>query len=422
MKVEREVIKHYYNKEMPHYLYSVKINLCKYAKFTLKTSIFLCGFCVILCNVKAQQKSDVGGYVSLIPSLIYQHPADETWWQLLVHNRLNFGWQLADDWRIDVGVRNRFVVGSRAMIDPASMAADNGWADLSWNYFGMETECTTSLLNTAFDRFFLTFERDKWKLQLGRQRINWGQTFVWNPNDIFNTYSFFDFDYPERPGGDAFRGTYYHSETASSELAISVNRDGRITAAVQHLWNYKNTDYQLIAGEVTESDIVLGGAITSDFKGLNFRSEFSFFQPFRSNSNWKLPVSPTLSVSAGLDYTFSNSLTLQAEMLYNNADKSASGNGLMRLYAAPVSAKNLSVCDWNIFTQASCPLTPRLNIALSGMFFVDIKAYYAGLSLDCSIIENLDFSFIAQTFAMTGNSALGNTKFALGFARLKYSF
>ena len=34
----------------------------------------------------------------------------------------------------------------------------------------------------------------------GRQRINWGQTFVWNVNDVFNAYSYFDFDYKERPG------------------------------------------------------------------------------------------------------------------------------------------------------------------------------------------------------------------------------
>jgi hypothetical protein len=42
--------------------------------------------------------------------------------------------------------------------------------------------------------------------------------------------------------------------------------------------------------------------------------------------------------------------------------------------------------------------------------------------LDFSVIENLDFSFIAQYFSTFGNSKIGNMQMFLGFARLKYSF
>jgi hypothetical protein len=347
--------------------------------------------CLLFCcsSLVAQELS---GYVSGMPSIIVQNPDTETWWQMLVHNRLNFGWQMTGSLRVDAGMRNRIITGSKALLN--------------------------SKVSSTFDRLNITFEKNKWKLQAGRQRINWGQTFVWNPNDIFNTYSFFDFDYPERQGCDAFRTTYYHNETSSSELAASINNDHKITAAFLHRWNWKNVDFQVVTGEQTETDFILGGAITGDIKGLNFRTEMSYFHPIKNLAD----TSGIVAVSAGLDYIFSNSLMLQTEVLYNNISKSSSGNGLMGLYVAPFSAKKLSICEWNLFSQISYPLFPRLNCSWSGMYFVDIKSCYAGLSLDYSVIENLDFSFIAQFFSTFGKSNLGNMQVFLGFARLKYSF
>jgi hypothetical protein len=129
-----------------------------------------------------------------------------------------------------------------------------------------------------------------------------------------------------------------------------------------------------------------------------------------------------VAVSMGVDYLFSNSLMIQAEALYNNVNNNFSGNGLMGLYAAPLSAKYLSICDWNVFAQASYPLTPRLNTSLSGMYFVDIKACYAGLNMDYSLAENMDLSLIAQYFTTIGGSSIGNMQALFGFVRLKYSF
>jgi len=382
-----------------------------------KYILFLFAFIAISATAQ-DKKLSLSGYVSGMPSIIVLEGGD-VWWQALAHNRFNFDWQMGKYFRMDVGVRNRLITGSEIMLNPQSISHDAGWLDLSWNWADVETRRATSLLgNTSFDRLFFTFEKNKWKLQLGRQRINWGQTFVWNPNDIFNTYSFFDFDYPERPGCDAFRGTYFHNETSSSELAVSVNIHNKITAAFLHRWNWKNIDFQIIAGEQTESDIVIGGAITGDLKGLNLRTEMSYFHPLKHLTD----TSGIVVLSLGLDYVFSNSLMLQTEVLYNNTGKSSSGNGLMGLYAVPLSAKNLSICEWNLFSQVSYPLTPRLKSSLSGMYFIDIQSCYAGLSFDYSIIENLDFSLITQYFASFGESIIGKMHAFLGFARIKYSF
>ena len=52
-------------------------------------------------------------------------------------------------------------------------------------------------LHTMLDRAWIDYTRGKLQLRLGRQRINWGTNLVWNPNDVFNTFSYFDFDYEE---------------------------------------------------------------------------------------------------------------------------------------------------------------------------------------------------------------------------------
>jgi hypothetical protein len=327
-------------------------------------------------------------------STVAQYPGGEWMWENTLHNRLNAGWQWAEHWRIDAGMRNRYIAG---------------------NLREQKQE-----LHVDVDRLYLTFEKGKWNLQLGRQRVNWGQTLVWNPNDLFNTYSFFDFDYVERPGCDALRATCYHSPTSSTELAVSLNASRRTTAALLHRWNRNNFDYQVMGGLYAESDFVLGGAWSGDFEGINSRGEYSLFrslvEPPDGGNRW------VAAASVGVDYVFPSSLMLQAEVLYNNVSNAFSSAGLMGLYAAPLSAKNLSVCNWNLFGQASWPVTPRLTSSLSALYFVGIQSYYAGLSLDYSVAENLDFSFIAQYFASTEKAGLGNMRILLAFARVKYSF
>ena len=361
------------------------------------------------------QKIDFSGYISEMPSVIWlNQPKSTFYWQNLVHNRLNFSCGFAKYFLFDVSVRNRFTVGSGVMISPDEMSVDKGWIDLNQNIFLHNDGQTTYLMNIVFDRLNFTFEKGKWQLKLGRQRINWGQTFVWNPNDIFNTYSFFDFDYIERPGCDALRTTFFHNATASSELAVSVNNFSKITTAFMHHWNWKSFDFQVIAGEQTQNDIVLGGAFTGDVKGVNLRGEFSVFQPIK---NFKDTVT-TVAVAVGADYVFKNSLMLQTEILYNNVRKKNSTSGLMGLYSADLSAKTLSICDWNIFLQAQYPLTPRINGSFSTMYFVDVNSFYTGFTLDFSLIENLNFSLIAQYFSAPKDKM----HIVFGFARMKYSF
>ncbi|MDR1864369.1 MAG: hypothetical protein LBR08_02240 [Bacteroidales bacterium] len=379
--------------------------------FTLCCSLFAAG-----AFAQSSGSWEASGYVSDMASGVMLHPDSAWMWENVVHHRLNLGWQANEHWRVDAGMRNRLIVGDMAKQAgyAESIGADRGWMDLSWN----PAHGNGTILNATVDRLLVTFEKGRWNLQLGRQRINWGQTLVWNPNDIFNTYSFFDVDYVERPGCDAFRGTYYHSETASTELAVSPDGSGKVTAAMLHRWNRKNFDYQLAAGVYAQSDLMLGGALSGDWHGLNLRGELSYFRSIENFAD----ADGVVAAAVGIDYVFANSLMLQTEALYNNVGNEAASQGLSGLYAAPLSAKRLSVCKRSIFGQASYPVTPRLTSAASAMYFVEIRSFYAGLSFDCSVIENLDCSFISQYFAGAGRANPGNMQAWLGFIRVKYSF
>ena len=376
-------------------------------------------FLFIFFNQVFATKPGLSGYVTEMPSVFWlNQPQSTLWWQNLVHNRLDFTWQIDKNFSFNAGLRNRFIAGSSALIDFKSMNFDKGIMDLTFNTIASTNGSVSSVLNHTFDRLNVVFEKNKWQFILGRQRINWGQTLVWNPNDIFNTYSFFDFDYPERPGCDAFRGTYFHTPTSSTELAVSVNHYNKVTAAAMHRWNVKNFDFQILGGMLETSDVLVGGAVTTDIKGLNIRGEFSIFHPFKNFAD----TITTAAVSVGFDYMFSNSLMLQTEILYNNVSSSNINNGLISLYSAPLSAKNLSVCNWNWFAQVSYPITPLLNGSLSAMYFIDMKGFYTGFSLDYSLAENLDLSAIAQYFFMKEPLLPSNVNMLLGFIRLKYSF
>ena len=79
-----------------------------------------------------------------------------------------------------------------------------------------------------------------------RQRVNWSQTLIFNPNDIFNGYSFFDFDYPEKAGSDAVRLYYYPSVVSVIEVAAKLNRFGQLSAAALHRFNVSGWGVQVL--------------------------------------------------------------------------------------------------------------------------------------------------------------------------------
>ena len=385
--------------------------------------VLFCGALTHQATAQNHSKPEVWGYVSDMVSGITQNVTDDWHWQNTIHNRLNFNWQPGEYWYIDASMRNRMFFG--AFLEYSfyrdGYAEDYGIADLSWNL----VDDNDAVLNVSFDRLAVTFEKNKWSLKLGRQRINWGQTFVWYPNDLFNSYSFFDFDYIERPGCDAFRCTYYHNETSFSELVVSADKDYDITAALLHHGTIKGFDYQVMAGIQSSDELVAGGAWTGDIKGYNLRGEFAYHQPLEEFFDSR----GFFEISVGADHLFNigeKSLMAQCEVMWNNKKSLFDLDNILEVldfYNSSSSANIMSVMNkWNCVGMVSYPATERLSLSASGMYMSGLKGAYGGLTVSYSLGNNMDFSFISQYFSNNHELLTMNIHAWFGFARLKFSF
>lgn len=367
-----------------------------------------------LSHSREGKKITINGYLTTMQTVMFDSLSGPFLNENLIHNRINLKTYLSNHLTFSAEVRNRLFTGD--MVELGSfysdiIGSDNGAADMSWNVINKQS----LLLNTTIDRLWLELNYEKLQVTLGRQRINWGQTFVWNPNDIFNAYSFFDFDYMERPGSDAVRIEYFPSPSSALELAAKIDGENDITAAGLYrfsLWSY---DIQFLAGFVNSEDIVIGAGWSGAIGSVSFRGEGSWFQPYEDFPK----NSGTILITAGGEKIFKDNSMAQIQLMYcNNPPDLVSFNNLY--YSGNLSAKDLAFSKFTAFGQFTWAATPLLNISLSAMWFPDLKGYYAGPSLEYSVAENLGFSLILQHFDSVINGEDRNIN--LGFLRLKYNF
>jgi hypothetical protein len=331
----------------------------------------------------------------------------------LLHNRLNFKGYINENLTFSAEFRNRLFTGDMVRFGdlyPEMIGADPGFVDMSWNIF----EKQSFLLNTTIDRLWFDMHFNKLQVTIGRQRINWGQTFVWNPNDIFNAYSFFDFDYIERPGSDAVRLQLFPSSSSAAELAVKVDNENDITAAGLFRFNKWGYDIQFLAGYVNSEDVVIGAGWSGAIGSASFRGEGSWFQPWEEFPN----SLGTILITSGIDKIFKDNSMAQLQVMYCNNPLEL--NNFDSFYSGNLSSRDLAFSRFSAFGQFTWAANPLLNLTLSGMWFPDLDGYFAGPSLDYSLAENIDFSLIWQHF----NSMMGGERrqINLGFLRLKYSF
>lgn len=389
----------------------------------MKKRLGLCLFLFFFTTVLFSQawnlkdKLSLSGYVSDMGSLIYQKSTDTKTWDNLVHNRINIDFYASNSITASIQFRTRLMTGGSIKAAPGLYAEyidnDNGKMDLSFNLL----EKKRSILNTTIDRLYIDYVLDDFQLTIGRQRINWGKTFAWNPNDIFNAYSFFDFDYIEKPGSDALRAQFYTGMASALEFAVKINPDNKFTTALMYRFNKFNYDFQLLGGMVNEQDYILGGAWSGNIKNISFRGEFSYLRPQENFSDTTGVLISTLS----LGYIFPNNMSVQLEALYNQNAKNININSFQDFYGMDMSVKTLSFTEYSIFGQFSYPVTPLINASLSCMYYPEIDGFFLGPTIVYSLSDNMDFSLVSQIFRGEMTPDLMET-YVLGFLRLKWSF
>lgn len=359
----------------------------------------------------------LSGYVKYMNTTMF-NDVDSMWLvDNLVHNRLNYKWYVSDKLTFAAGMRNRIIYGDFVKYIPNysnSLKVDNGFLNFLTNNI---TNGNSYVLNSTFDRAYFEFNSNNWLVTLGRQRINWGQTFAWNPNDIFNSYSFFDFDYEERAGSDALRVQYYPNFTSVAEAAVKIDKDNNITASGLYRFNKWGYDIQFLAGVIDTSDYIIGTGWSGSLKDFGFNGEVSYFHPQENFSD----STGIVIASVGLSYMFSNSLNISVEGNYNGYFDKLNLNNFEDLYFIPLSVKTTSYSKFSWFGQISYPIHPLLNGTLAIMYFPSLgNGYFLMPSLTYSASNNLEIALYGQRFE--GKFGDQYDKMMMVFLRFRFSF
>jgi hypothetical protein len=101
------------------------------------------------------------------------------------HNRLDFTWSPGAHFGMGAGLRNRFIFGQTLTQNPeykSTLFQDPGLVNMTWDI----ASGTSYAIVSQFDRAWISWSGKGFQFTAGRQRINWGQAVIWNPNDIFN--------------------------------------------------------------------------------------------------------------------------------------------------------------------------------------------------------------------------------------------
>jgi hypothetical protein len=357
-------------------------------------------------------KTIINGYISEMVSPQFSNITDQ--WKVInyVNQRLNFGWTPMNKLSFTAQLRTRHMYNQSAL-DTAYFNVHDGfvWQD------------GKQYLASTFDRLNLKYTQEKFEITVGRQRINWGQSFAWNPNDLFNSYSYLDFDYPERPGSDAIRLQYYNSSTSVTEFAGKIDRENKITLAGLHRFNRSGWDIQLLGGLLGSEDAVAGAGFTGNLHSVSLYGESSFFRPVKNFSD----TTALAMIDLGCSTTLRNQLGLQFEGLW--VSKEMNINSLYSFFEATMDVKKIAFSRINLFGNITYPITPLINGSLALMWFPDtggISGFYTGPTVDLSLGNNMALTFIAQyfkgTFPDSGNLLLQKQTLLLSFVRMKWNF
>ena len=363
----------------------------------------------------ASEHLDFSGYVKYLNTSSFTS-LDSIGNDNLIHNRLNFKVYANDNLTLAIELRNRIFWGTsvKSIPDYASIV-EQSTQDIDMTDLLIKQPALIMLSN--IDRLYIDYHSNKWQLVLGRQRINWGKNLVWNPNDLFNAYSFFDFDYEERPGTDALRAKYFTSGNSSLEFAINYTDEWKNnTVAIKYNFNKFQYDFQMIVAKYLEN-YTLGLGWEGVIKDMGFKGELSYFMPYGNSIEDNAFVG-----SISFDYYFKNDISLNVSTLYNSDGISnTNAYDTSQLYSESIDVKHLMPNKWSFFGQASKTFTPAIAGSIASIYAADIDMVFFMPQFTYSISQNWDFDVTGQLYYGKQEEQFSNLGNSV-YLRFRYSF
>lgn len=337
---------------IPHIITTIFICLTNFASAQITDS---------LEEKKSKYTISFNGYIKNMSSFKMPIMKNPLYYGNLLHNRLNFK---IESRRLNaaVEIRNRIL----------------------WNYN------PKSILYATTERAWLEYKTTNWSIIGGRQRINWGMNNSWNPNDIFNTYNLFDFDYEERAGTDGLRVHYQKSGMSAIEFAIAKGtNEKKLKSAIKYNFNSSNYDWQFIIGYYRDK-ITAGLGWQGNIGKAGFKGEAQYY--FQNTIAKGL-----LNTSIELDYISKNGWYFHISGLYNQS-------GFLR-YPKQTSGitfennpENIMPTKWSILTGFSKEITPVISARLNYLYSPVSHLMVLFPSLSFNIKTNFDLDLFWQTY------------------------
>ncbi len=236
-------------------------------------------------------------------------------------------------------------------------------------------------------RGWLQYERPRFRLTVGRQRIAWGSGRIWNPTDRFNPIDPTTIEPDQRLGVDAVFGAWRYSASGSlSGIAAPGRGAHRLRRKGMLRWRdtIADTDVALTAGGVGNTRL-MGMDVTGNLGGAGWRLEW--MQSWRGGERFGQLVT-------GLDYTlnnrwFSNGLYLALEYFYNGA----AGR------VTPYSDRLQSLARHQLGAMAGYDLTPLWRFDLLAIADLDYGSNFARPALTWSMGEDSELTIFGHYFS-----------------------
>jgi len=331
---------------------------------------------------------------------------------VLVHNRINIKWTPHERISGAAEFRTRMFWGDDVRRIPNFAEQLQNKNEQVRGYVTWFESSDVAML-TNIERFWIEYKASKWALRAGRQRINWGVATTWNPNDIFNTYNFLDFDYEERPGSDAVKVQYFPNELSNVDVAVSPSFSNQTTVvASRYFWNRNQYDWQVIAGWY-HGDFTAGVGWAGSIDDVGFKGEVQYFEPNNYNKS-------QLNAMLEWDYMFNKGWYINTSFLYNNLGFSKSIDDWTKV-SFNLSPRNLMPTAYNIMLSTRKEITPLIATSVGLVYAPGTNMAIILPSIQYSLSDQWDVNLVWQSFYVEMNQSFEAVSYRI-FLRAKWNF
>lgn len=329
----------------------------------------------------------------------------------LIHNRLITEGKLSKKMGFRMDLRTRMYYGDDLRSIPSFTTylrnANEGF-DLQkvWLQSGYV------IAHSNIDRIYIDNTMGKWKLRSGRQRINWGIATLWNPNDVFNSYQFLDFDYEERPGVDAVKISHAAADLSEFEMAVAKLSGDEYALASRYFFNRKGYDMQFNLG-VYRHRPSAGWGWAGGLGKQGFKGELQYFFKGRDHPE-------VFNAIVELDRIFKKERYFLFSIMYNSLGRTQAVNDPTEI-GFQASPEQMMPGRWNFSGIFSKKWTPLFGGSISAIYSPGIDLLILLPRLTYSLTENTAMDLVVQSFSLRYRDRFAAWQHVL-FLRVKYNF